>query len=607
MKNTFKWGFAFMMITLFLLNSESNKQNLNDSRDSFPEIIDTTSFTRYFKNLKKFSGNVLVAVDGKPIYEKSFGLANIELNVKNTSETKFRIGSITKQFTAMAIMILQEQGKLKVTDKLSDYFSDIPDTWKDMTIHQLLTHTAGLVVPQQMAGWQDSMMLYRPFEEIIDNLKTQPLVAAPGEKFHYSGLGYFIMASLIQKVSGKTYCEFLQEHIFDKAEMENSGCDTPNEIIMNRASGYSGNEKDTYNSKFIYGPIRTGGGNLYSTTGDLLKWDRALYNNTLISEESKMKMFTPYGKERQARIFAPGKNYTGYGFIINKSDLGDRLYHSGHSPGFRARIDRCPEIRLLIVILTNDDITPPQLFFNFPDLVIQEFRNYKNHDDSDFDNKDNVHAELMHSYTFDNVTANDRKGKAHGKLIGGAKIRDGHLILANQGEYVSLPGEKININSYASITLEAFLESVTEKSPFTMFSYFGDSVEYFATNFIFQSVMNGNLTKATINCTNNEWPLDGSSEVSYWPLNDGKKHHIVTTFDNENMRLYIDGKLVGENSTDGQSLNIIANISNKLAFLGKSGFEQDRTWIGTIDCFNIYEGVLSYKAISQSANKYLSK
>ena len=175
---------------------------MEDKANSSKEEIAFPSFDQYFNNLKNFSGNVLVAVNGKSIYEKSYGYANIELNVKNTSETKFRIGSITKQFTAMAIMILQEQGKLNVTDKLSDHIPNVPEIWKEITIHHLLTHTSGIMHSWALEGFGENMMLYTPIEEIIDKFKDQPLVGYPGEKFQYSGTGYFILSSLIEKVSG---------------------------------------------------------------------------------------------------------------------------------------------------------------------------------------------------------------------------------------------------------------------------------------------------------------------------------------------------------------------------------------------------------------------
>ena len=194
-----------------MLSCETSQKKPEDKANFLHEEIDFPSFDQYFNNLENFSGNVLVAIDGKPIYEKSYGYANKELNVKNTSETKFRIGSITKQFTAMAIMILQEQGKLNVTDKLSDHILNVPEIWKEITIHQLLTHTSGIMHSWALKGFAEKMMLHTPIEAVIDKFKDQPVVGNPGERFNYSGTGYFILSSIIEKVSGESYEVFFEK------------------------------------------------------------------------------------------------------------------------------------------------------------------------------------------------------------------------------------------------------------------------------------------------------------------------------------------------------------------------------------------------------------
>ncbi len=344
---------AFLIITFSLLGCKTIVQKSSKEQIAFP------SFDQYFNHLENFSGNVLVAVNGKPIYEKSYGFANIELKIKNTSEMKFRIGSITKQFTAMAIMFLQEQGKLSATDKLSDHISNIPEIWNEITIHQLLTHTSGIMHSWALEGFEKNMMLYTPIEKIIDNYKDQPLVGNPGEKFQYSGIGYFILSSLIEKVSGKSYEHFLKDEIFDKIGMINTRSDVPEYIIPNRASGYVTDSTGTYNSTFIYMPILTGGGNLLSTTEDLLKWDQSFYNNSLISKESKTQMLT-----------TELNNYA-YGWIVEKSDSLYRTSHGGAVPGFFARIIRYPDKGILIVILSNNIIKNPEIRGDFSKLVLE--------------------------------------------------------------------------------------------------------------------------------------------------------------------------------------------------------------------------------------------
>jgi CubicO group peptidase (beta-lactamase class C family) len=362
MKNLYKSLLAFVVITLSLLSCETGKQKPETKANSSQKEIDFPSFDRYFNNLENFSGNVLVALNGKSIYEKSYGYANIELNVRNNSETKFRIGSITKQFTSMAIMLLQEHGKLSVADKLSDHISNVPEIWKEITIHQLLTHTSGIMHLWRLEGFGENMMLYTPVEDIIDKFKDQPLVGNPGEKFQYSGTGYAILSSLIEKVSGKSYENFLKDEIFDKIGMSNTGSDFPEKIIKNRAVGYDTDSTGTYNSTFIYMPILTGSGNLYSTINDLIKWDQSFYDNILISEESKEKLFT-----------TELNNYA-YGWRVIKSDSLYRISHTGGINGFMALIDRYPDKGILVVILTNNRtrIAVPTIRGGFSELVLEE-------------------------------------------------------------------------------------------------------------------------------------------------------------------------------------------------------------------------------------------
>ena len=262
--------------------------------------------------------------------------------MKNSSETKFRIGSITKQFTALAIMILQEQGKLTVTDKISDHLSNLPPDWQEITVHQLLTHTSGIMHSWALEGFRETMMLHNSIDETIDRFKNQPLVAKAGEKFQYSGVGYFILSSIIEKVSGKSYELFLEEEIFSKIGMVDTGSDDPQEIIKNRATGYNTDSTGISISTYIYMPILTGGGNLYSTVDDLSKWDRAIFKNTLISKKTKEKVFT-----------TELNNYA-YGWFVVKTDSLYRVSHGGGVPGFNALIDRYPNKGLLIVVLSNN-------------------------------------------------------------------------------------------------------------------------------------------------------------------------------------------------------------------------------------------------------------
>ena len=315
-------------------------------------------FDELFKNTKNYSGNVLIAVKGKTVFKKSYGFANLELGVKNTANTKFRVGSFTKQFTAMAILILQEQGKLNVNDKISTYLTDLPEAWRALTIHDLLTHTSGLKHLAEHKDYSNMMLQHNGLMRTIELYKNEDLLSEPGEKFHYSGLGYLLLASLIEETTNKSYGQFLKEAILDKVGMLQTGCDSPEKIIATRASGYETDSTGIHNATYMYMPNKTGAGNMYTTVNDLAKWDRALHNNTLISEESKKLMFTPYKK-----------NY-GYGWFTT----GTRVWHGGSAPGFFAYIDRYIDKDVLLIVFSNNITQSQQMLgMNFLKLAHKEF------------------------------------------------------------------------------------------------------------------------------------------------------------------------------------------------------------------------------------------
>lgn len=289
-----------------------------------------------------FNGSVLVTKAGKVILRKGYGFANLELRVPNAPETKFRIGSVTKQFTAMAIMILQEQGKLKVQDPISAHLTDLPAAWKPITIHQLLSHTSGLMHSWELPGFTETMMVPSTRAATIDRFRDKPLLSVPGTKYHYSGLGYFLLAGIIEHASGVSYGDFLQQHVFGPLGMRDTGEDRQGPILTHRASGYRPVEGGFENDAPIDMPLLTGGGNLYSTIDDMGKWDRALAAGKLISKASYEAMYTPV------------LNNYGYGWIVARQADGKRtLTHSGGTPGFRALILRFVDDDTSIIILSN--------------------------------------------------------------------------------------------------------------------------------------------------------------------------------------------------------------------------------------------------------------
>ncbi|WP_370479011.1 LamG domain-containing protein [Tamlana flava] len=215
---------------------------------------------------------------------------------------------------------------------------------------------------------------------------------------------------------------------------------------------------------------------------------------------------------------------------------------------------------------------------------------------------------LKHSYTFDDGTANDIVGEAHGAIRGTiqseGKVIDGLFVTYDQGQFIELPADKIKINEYSAITLEAFILA-SKGSDTKMISFFGNSTGNFGTDYIAQWVHNNEFSWTGISCNNDIAPWETITQVSGKSLQDDAYHHIVTTFDNQEIKYYIDGTLVGKQTTLGHKSNIIANLSNNLAYLCRSGYLREQTWLGGIDEFNIYEGILDAETIAKSAKKYL--
>ena len=295
-----------------------------------------------------FGGSILIARNGKPVISKGYGMANIELNVLNTPQTVFRLGSVTKQFTAMVIMMLQERGKLSVSDPICKYLPDCPAAWKPITVKNLLTHTSGIPNYTSFPGFAKTAVLPTLPAEMIGQLKDRPLEFAPGEKFAYSNSGYYVLGEIIERASGKTYAEFLQENIFAPLGMKQTGYDNPLEIIRNRAAGYQRQGGEIINAAYMDMTIPFAAGALYSTTGDLLIWDQALYTEKLVSRKSLDEIFTPF----------KGESGYGYGWSIGKTFDRRVIAHGGGIYGFATQITRFPEDRVTVIVLSNIQAAP---------------------------------------------------------------------------------------------------------------------------------------------------------------------------------------------------------------------------------------------------------
>jgi CubicO group peptidase (beta-lactamase class C family) len=301
-----------------------------------------------------FRGSVLLAKGGKVLLARGYDLANVELNVPNRPETKFRLGSITKQFTAAAILQLQEEGNLKVTDEISRYIPAPPAAWKGITIHHLLTHTSG--IPSYTDGPSYEAHMREPAGDplrFIDRFRNLPLAFRPGARFQYDNSGYFLLGVIIQQVSGESYEQYLRKHIFDPLGMADSGYDWPQRILPNRAAGYAKNRSgEEVNADFLDMGQPFSAGSLYSTVLDLYKWDRALYTTRVLRSESIRAAYTD-GKYD----WGPGIKY-GYGWGITQIHGHKVVGHGGGINGFATVIWRAIEEDSTVIVLSNHEDTP---------------------------------------------------------------------------------------------------------------------------------------------------------------------------------------------------------------------------------------------------------
>ncbi|TYB76412.1 serine hydrolase [Bizionia myxarmorum] len=342
-------NYAYLLIALLLCSSLSFGQNKKAQLD---KLID--SYTEYHK----FNGSVLVAENGKVIYKKGFGMANMEWDIPNKPDTKHRLGSITKQFTAMLILQLVEAGKIDLQTPIAKYLPNYPKAnASKITTHHLLTHSSGIPNYTSFPGFMEknSRIPYTP-TELINVFSETPLDFEPGERFSYSNSGYVLLGDLIEKVSGKSYEQMLQENIFTPLNMKDSGFDHYETILKNRASGYSKSANGFINSSYIDMSVPYAAGSLYSTVEDLHLWDQALYTNKLITKES-MDLF--FGEHISAR----GAHY-GYGWSIGNEGIGstdetiETISHGGGINGFNTLISRATSDKSLIVLLNNTGGAP---------------------------------------------------------------------------------------------------------------------------------------------------------------------------------------------------------------------------------------------------------
>lgn len=298
-------------------------------------------FTAY-ANQSKFNGAIVVAHKGNVVLSKGYGKADFRRGILNTSSTKFKLASVSKQFTAMAILILEEQGKLSVNDKLSKYIPDYPKG-DSITVHHLLTHTSGIKNFTDMPLYHLLKTKPHTMEQLIAHFKDLPLDFEPGTKMSYSNSGYVLLTDIIEKASGKSYGTYMREAIFAPLGMKNTGLWDTTEAMGNVASGYSETDTGFVSAPYISMTVPRGAGALYSTVDDLLLWDQAFNSEKLVKKSTLERMVTPFKK-----------NYA-YGLKVDDHNGRKWISHGGGIEGFVTSTNRFPEDELYIAILKNVD------------------------------------------------------------------------------------------------------------------------------------------------------------------------------------------------------------------------------------------------------------
>lgn len=417
---------------------------------------------------------VLIAKKGEVLFEKGFGSANLELNVSMKPEMVFRIGSITKQFTAMAVLQLADKGQIALTDSIQKFIKDFRFKGKTITIENLLTHTSGIKGYEQIdAKVPNAMRIDFSPKNIIDSLNKLSLEFDPNTRYNYSNSNYFLLGYIIEQVSGKSYQQYLKEHILDPAGLSSTFYENQTHLIPNRANGYSFSDGKYWNADFISMALVYSAGALRSNVSDLYKWHKALYEGKIVKKETFLKAIQPYK-------LADGRQIDyGYGFF-NKTENGiNSIGHGGAIDGFRAIEMYYPAQDIFITLLCNSETDNFERFFeSISNLVL---RNPTKSSYQDLKISDTILDSYIGSYKFQEDTAQfikiyKKDGRLYGELSNGSGSN--MALLAQSETFFYLPDVRRIpttiefIKKYGEVTglywtqekkNEAFLSAITIK------------------------------------------------------------------------------------------------------------------------------------------------
>lgn len=338
-----------IFISIVILSFNEHRQNDSNGISDDQNYLKLEQYLDKIAKKKDFVGSILVDIKGEKIISRSYGLSNLNKNIKNTSKTVYDIGSLTKQFTAAAIIKLETLGSLSLNDNLTKYFVGVPEDKMHISIHHLLTHSSGL--PSHL-GEDYEITTSNKF--INDSFK-QELMFMPGDGYNYSNIGYSLLGIIIEKVSDMTYEQFLYKYLWKEAKMENTGYTRPSYDEDKIAIGYdsNGEEWGKPNSKkwdrnSPYWNLKANGG-IMSTIDDMYMWHLALQTDVILSSEEKKKFFTPYVSEGNG-----SQSHYAYGWVISNTQRKTRLAtHNGSNGIFYADFWRFLDENITIIILTN--------------------------------------------------------------------------------------------------------------------------------------------------------------------------------------------------------------------------------------------------------------
>jgi CubicO group peptidase (beta-lactamase class C family) len=330
------------------------------------------AFVQAHADHRQFMGTVMVVRGGETVLSRGYGMADLENQVPHSPQTRFRIGSVTKQFTAAAILQLQDQGLLNVQAPVATYIPDYPND--TITLHHLLTHTAGLPNFTSAPDYFEWMQQPATLDELIARFQDLPLGFEPGSQYRYSNSGYVLLSQVIETVSGQSYGDYVHDNLLTPLGMENTGYDQPSPV-PGLAQGYRGNAQDYQSVPSTHPTTAQGAGGLYSTVGDLARWNQALFGNlpgdrAVLSEAAIAAMTSP---QVSVDMAAAPDLYYGYGLVIN-NQLENRLIgHGGGISGFVSSLLYLPEQGTTIVVLSNvESINPEQIATGLAAILLGE-------------------------------------------------------------------------------------------------------------------------------------------------------------------------------------------------------------------------------------------